>query len=331
MNRKCCFVILYFGEFPSYYELFLKSCKFNKEYDWLVVTDNAKKYEYPQNVHILQMSFKKLKKLFNEKLGFEVTINSYHKLCDYKPAYGFIFEKELENYNFWGYCDLDLLFGNLNNFITDDMLNSYDKLFCLGHFTMFKNTYENNRIFLKEYKGELLYKKVFTTEKTMIFDEPYGIGRGSCINDMFMYYDKKIYMEDFSLNLTIAPANIVRAKYDVKENIFKNIKYRNSIFLWRKGNLYRVYVKNKNILKEEFNYIHFQSRDMKMEANILKEDTIKILGDGFYTLENNNINLNNFSKIKKRIISLRYFKKMYRWKVNGIKRKFSGVLKKYEN
>lgn len=326
MYKKCCFIIPYFGEFPNYFNLFLKSCKFNEDYDWLIITDNLKKYEYPDNVHILRMTFNNLKAIFSEKLGFEVVIQNYHKLCDYKPIYGFIFEDQLKSYDFWGYCDLDLLFGDLNYFITDDMLSMYDKLFCLGHLTMIKNTHENNRIFLRDYKGECLYKKVFTSEKTMIFDEPYGIGKGKSINDLFLYYGKKVYLEDLSLNLKIAPANIVRTYYESKNGTFEDIKYKNSIFLWEKGQIVRVYTdSNKKISKQYYLYIHFQSRKMKVRNGL--GEKFKILGDGFYPLEYYPINLKNFNNIKKRIVSLRYFRIQYRWKINGIKRKVGRIFK----
>jgi len=27
---------------------------------------------------------------------------------------------------FWGYCDIDLIFGNIRAFMTDELLNEYD-------------------------------------------------------------------------------------------------------------------------------------------------------------------------------------------------------------
>lgn len=43
-------------------------------------------------------------------------------MCDYKPTYGLAFKKWLGKYDFWGYCDFDLLLGNLRKFFTDEVL-----------------------------------------------------------------------------------------------------------------------------------------------------------------------------------------------------------------
>ena len=44
-------------------------------------------------------------------------VNSPYKLCDYKPVYGLIFDEDLQDYDFWGHCDVDLIFGDIRKFI----------------------------------------------------------------------------------------------------------------------------------------------------------------------------------------------------------------------
>ena len=70
-----------------------------------------------------------------------------------------------------GHCDVDLLLGNLSTFITDELLDKYDKLFCLGHMVLYKNTHENNRVFMSDYKGKALYKQVYSSPSICWFDE----------------------------------------------------------------------------------------------------------------------------------------------------------------
>ncbi|HFI0095249.1 TPA: DUF6625 family protein [Streptococcus suis] len=36
-NFNCTFVIPYFGSFPNYFPLFLKSCGYNRDYSWIIV------------------------------------------------------------------------------------------------------------------------------------------------------------------------------------------------------------------------------------------------------------------------------------------------------
>ena len=38
-------------------------------------------------------------------------------VAEYKPAFGTIFEQYLGDYSHWGYCDLDMVIGNLPLFI----------------------------------------------------------------------------------------------------------------------------------------------------------------------------------------------------------------------
>ena len=66
-------IIPYFGEFPNYFPLFLKSCEFNKTIDWTIITDNRVNYEYPTNVHKIDMSFRELKIRIQSKVQFSIS------------------------------------------------------------------------------------------------------------------------------------------------------------------------------------------------------------------------------------------------------------------
>ena len=43
----------------------------------------------------------------------QVTLDRPYKLCDFKPAYGFIFGEYLKEYDYWGHCDIDIVWGDL--------------------------------------------------------------------------------------------------------------------------------------------------------------------------------------------------------------------------
>ena len=41
INRyKVCVIGVYFGKLPEYFNLWLKSCEYNKDIDFLIVSDN---------------------------------------------------------------------------------------------------------------------------------------------------------------------------------------------------------------------------------------------------------------------------------------------------
>ena len=170
-----CFVIPYFGKLPSNIEIFLKTCEYNKNFNWLLFTDDKTKYQYPNNVLKIECTFGQFVDRIQKKFQIPISINTPKKLCDYKPAYGYICEDELKKYDFWGYCDLDQLFGDLNKFIKDEILEKYDKLFCLGHMTIFRNIERINKLFMQEVNDKTYlktnYREIFQDEKNNVFDE----------------------------------------------------------------------------------------------------------------------------------------------------------------
>jgi hypothetical protein len=63
-----------------------------------------------------------------EKLARALTklIDSYpYIMVEFKPALGHIFAEYLKGYSHWGYSDLDILFGDLPRFITQDELTDF--------------------------------------------------------------------------------------------------------------------------------------------------------------------------------------------------------------
>lgn len=308
--RKCCFIIPYFGRFHNYFPLFLKTCSWNKDFNWLVFTDDNTPYDYPENFKVVKMSFVELKELIQSKFDFEITLNSPYKLCDYKPAYGYIFEDYLKNFRFWGHCDVDTLMGNLSGFITEDLLDGYDKIFCLGHMVLYRNSYENNRLFMSEFNGKLLYEKVFTTDRICWFDEEYHDANN--INEIFISLNKNVFKTDYSLNLRILPTKFVRSRYvglDVyRDNHgYKVEEYRDAVYTWDRGHLIRYFKLEEGIKNEEFLYVHFLHRKMVMDKRVLKLDIFKFVPNKFLPLEVSSVTADNFNKIKKWSLNTHYF------------------------
>lgn len=301
--KKCCYIIPYFGKLPNYFPLFLQTCEWNPDFNWLIITDDETKYDYPKNVKVKRKTFCEMQTLVNSKFDFEVTLDSPYKLCDYKPAYGYIFEEYIQDYWFWGHCDTDILMGNLSKFITDDLLNSYDKLFCLGHMTLYRNNYENNRVFMSLFKEELLYKKVFSTNSICWFDEEYKDENN--INRIFLNLNKRVLVSDLSINFRKSKFKFLRTKYvgDITKNSphgYVTEKYRRAIYIWKEGNIYRLYrSKNKQQLEQEdFAYMHLQSRKMKFNKQLIGSNTIKVIPNSFERLEYSNVKLANLHNIK---------------------------------
>lgn len=90
-NKRCVLILPYFGQFNNYFPLFLKSCEANPTYTWMIFTDNEFKYACPENVHVIKTTLDEIRKIANEKFGFKIVLESAYNLCDYNPAYGFLF------------------------------------------------------------------------------------------------------------------------------------------------------------------------------------------------------------------------------------------------
>ena len=300
--KKLCFIIPYFGHFSNYFPLFLKTCHANKNFDWLLLTDDDINYEYPINVHKVTMTFEEYKKLIQSKLNFDVNINNPYKLCDLKPMYGYILEEYITEYSYWGHCDTDILMGNLEEVLTDSFLNEYDKLFCLGHMTIYRNTPQNNRVFMSEHNGRYIYREVLATPEICWFDEEWNNDYN--INRIFLGQGKRVFQKDLSLNISMSYNHFRCTRYVGTQNTtmaygYEVEKNKKALYLWDNGQLYRLYMENGILKREDFLYMHMQKRVMRMDKSILQMDKFKIVPDEFLPLEVEKVSPSNFMKIKK--------------------------------
>lgn len=59
-------------------------------------------------------------------LGVECPPLVGRKLCDYRPALGEMYENVVKDFDFWGHTDLDCVYGNLWEFVSDELLAGCD-------------------------------------------------------------------------------------------------------------------------------------------------------------------------------------------------------------
>lgn len=278
-NKKCVLILPYFGKFNNYFQLFLKSCEENSTYDWMIFTDCTDEYDYPVNVHVISMTLQEMKKIAEKKLGFSIRMEKPYKLCDYKPTYGFLFEEYIKEYEYWGHCDCDLIFGNLEKILTPLLKQNYDKLFAAGHLTIYKNTEENNRRFMNPYQGKEIYKEAFTTDNIYVFDEDCRYDHN--VHSIFIEQNAKIYHNDLAMNPTIYSAKFVRARYSFEHREFVNEPYVKARYYWNNGNIVALEVRENKIVAKEYLYMHLQMRKMRLKEEVFNANVIQILPDRF--------------------------------------------------
>lgn len=304
------FIVPYFGQFPNYFQLFLNSCACNINFKWTILTDNQKEYDYPANVNVIQMSFSKLVDKIQSKFEFKVCIDTPHKLCEYKPAYGYIFPEYIEGFRFWGYCDIDVIYGKLENFITEEVL-SFDKIFTLGHMTIIRNKQYFNELFMQPVKGNLLYQKAFSFPDNFNFDEEYA-GKNN-INTIFEEKGIAIWKNAVIADIYTKSSNFRSIENGVIE------KKMNHFFVWDHGRLIRYFKADSDIHKKEYMYIHLQKRRMNIQIKNMAE--YKIIPNSFEDIEYPIKDIETcFRKIRKKHFNLHYFR--IRWSNLKAKCKF---------
>lgn len=303
INKTINFIIPYFGRFPNYFQLFLNSCGYNPKFNWTIITDSRENYNFPSNVKVIEESFDETRQKIKDKFDFDIYLETPYKFCDLKPMYGYIFSEYNIGYDYWGFCDLDMILGDLSEFITNEMLE-YDKIFTLGHMTIIKNNDVNNKMFMKKICGEEYYKKVLSSMNSFNFDEIFK----DRININTIYNNEKIpiWTKSKIADIYTKSSNFI---LDYSGSVEK---YRKNFFVWNRGKLKRYSRINSDVIDEEFMYIHLQKRKMKVESNI-DLNLYKIIPDMFCNLE---VSINdikqNFGKVKRKTLSFHYFKLRYK-------------------
>ena len=171
-NLKITIIILYNNPWPHWFKYFLRSCEANKNIEWLIFSENNSPETTPENVRFVYISVVDLSKRIKEKLGIDPVIIHPFKFSDFKPAFGLIFNEYIHDSTFWGYCDIDLVFGNFIRFLTDEIIENHDIIspsadFFPGHFLLLRNAESINNLF----KLAQNWKEVYSKPECFCFDE----------------------------------------------------------------------------------------------------------------------------------------------------------------
>lgn len=276
--KSVVLILPYFGKFPDIFPLFLKTAEKNPNINFLIISDSEENINYPKNVIILTQTFSEFRKLMEKQLGQTIALEKPYKLCDYKPIYGYVLSEQIKQYDYWGYCDCDLIWGDLYSFIEPLMEKSYDKIFASGHLTLYRNTQENNELFRTLDEGAL-FSEISKDNQIYWFDEDYQ-GKNN-IHDLFLKSGKKVFAEDFSVNFNIDTNCFQRKMYSPENRTYIDIPYEKEQYYWDAGKIYQVKKREESIAITEYPYIHFQLRYMHGIQCALSEERFKIVPNRF--------------------------------------------------
>lgn len=195
MSFSICILIPYFGKFPEWSALFFESVKKNETIDFYFFTDcDIEQYQAP-NIKYAKLSFQDYLKLVNQKKNLKFNPSNAYKICDLRPLFGALHHDIIEHYDFYGWTDMDILFGNIRSFYTEEILSKYDvfsthDVRISGHFSLFKNTMKN----------KLMYKKIYRWQEALDKKEFVGIDEHGLTNAYTLTIFDKINQK-FNLNI----------------------------------------------------------------------------------------------------------------------------------
>lgn len=170
--QKIALLTVYHGSLPWYFPFFIKSCTTNPTIDFIIFSDATYAGILPSNVQIVPFTLQQFNALASQKLGFDVAVIKPYKLCDFKPAFGFLFASYLQKYAFWGITDIDVVYGRIREFMTEEVLEAHDIICVRNDYItaccmLFKNSEYINTLFKKSAD----YEMVFTSNHYYGFDE----------------------------------------------------------------------------------------------------------------------------------------------------------------
>lgn len=278
---RAALILPYFGKFPNYFPLFLKSFGFHPNFTLFIFTDDHTEFNFPGNVIVHYTTFAETVELFRSKISPDVCLPNYHKLCDFKPSYGYIYSDYIQEFEYWGYCDCDVIMGDLTSFVTPLFDEHYDKIFPLGHLSFIRNTPENNVLLMSELNGERIYEQALFHPETYWLDESYKPDRKD-VNTMFAVSGKKVFLQDYSLNPKIETLYFRQLVFDFGTYVYQQISEFPFYAVWAAGHIYKITAKGLfRTEKKEFCYLHLQSRKMPFDSSLLNGDTFRIIPDRF--------------------------------------------------
>ena len=166
--KKIVLIFPYFGILPPQYPAWRATALCNPTIDFMFFTDAD--VEPAENIIVHKMPFRDFQNIVQNAFDFQIALNRPYKLCEFKQAYGYVLQDYIKEYDFWGYGDLDLVYGDIRTFLTDSVLE-HKFLLGWGHLTLLHNDEDANTYFMKPVAGYQSYKDAFSTTKITYFDE----------------------------------------------------------------------------------------------------------------------------------------------------------------
>lgn len=175
MRPSLIVLVPYFGRWPEWIDLFVETCRWNADIVWRIFTDCGETANRAPNVELVPTGFDDYKALARRRLDVDFDPADPYKLCDLRPALGELHRDEIDGFDFFGFGDLDVVYGRLRQFYTDDLLRRSRVLSThperlSGHFAVLRNTAGGRRL----YRAVRGYREILADPRYLGLDEALG-------------------------------------------------------------------------------------------------------------------------------------------------------------
>jgi hypothetical protein len=111
-SNKACVILLYFGALPDWTEVWKFTAQHNNEVTFFVFQDD---YESCQsgNVFFVKAGLEAFNNRVSQ-LDNSLTCAHPYKICDFRPLLAQIVPDVIRHYDYWGWGDLDVFYGDLS-------------------------------------------------------------------------------------------------------------------------------------------------------------------------------------------------------------------------
>lgn len=249
--KKIKILFPYFGKFPSQFKFWWASALNNPDVSFIIVTDNHSVHS-EANIQVVYMDFEDCKNRVQRCFDFPVAMPSPYKLCDLKPAYRLIFSDLLSDSDFWGWGDMDLIYGDIRSLVTEEVLAQYDMISGWGHLTLLRNDDYWNKFFMLQVDGFKDYRQIYQNPGNFGFDEYWH--QGTADKAMHLHPDK-VWNSMLFDDLRTPETHL-----NFKSGMRRMYENDHLIFEYKDKQMYRVYLVGENICKEPIMYMHFKRR-----------------------------------------------------------------------
>ena len=216
-TKNTILIQIWFGPIPDYFWYHYETTKNLNGFDFLFITDQLDFNLDSENYRVMYLDKFSLENLLYVKTKHKIKISNNKKICDLKASLGDLFYNDIKDYEYFGFYDIDTLFGDINK-INEYQIQDYDVITFAntkyhnrvgGPFSIIKNNEGLRKLYLNDvfvdcfnnesvtcYEEHDWSDRVIKNYKLKIIDSTNLINEGGKINYDVVWSGNKLYSND---------------------------------------------------------------------------------------------------------------------------------------